>query len=412
MKTYTVQGMTCDTCEKVIKKKLEKLDCVSHATASFKKRSVTVTYTGTEQKKVVEQALSPTYTLSPSKVVMSVYTILLVMLGYGLFMFSNTLNFDVHSVGYGLIFMAGLVTGFHCVGMCGGFMMSYIAKGVKDNVSPWRLHARYAVAKTVSYTVIGAMFGLLGSFIAFTPQLKATIAVAAGIFLILFGLNMLNVLPSVRVKVPRLNKALVVWRRKFAGNPTMVGLLNGLMIACGPLQAVYILAAGTGSMIEGASLLFMFGLGTLPVMLGFGALASKLGIVMKHIIKYSGIIIVILGIIMLHRGMILSGNTLSTVTGEQAVIQNNVQVINMDVTRYGWEPAEFTLVKGVPVQWVINGKEITGCNRAIQVPAYNLEFDIVPGEQVIEFTPTETGTVAWSCWMGMIPGTFTVVDNE
>ena len=69
-------------------------------------------------------------------------------------------------------------------------------------------------------------------------------------------------------------------------------------------------------------------------------------------------------------------------------------------------------MKGVPVQWIINGKEITGCNRAIQVPAYNLEFDIVPGEQVIEFTPTETGTVAWSCWMGMIPGSFTVVDNE
>ena len=115
--------------------------------------------------------------------------------------------------------------------------------------------------------------------------IKSFIAVAAGIFLIVFGLNMLNVLPSVRVKVPRLNKALVVWRRKFAGNPTMVGLLNGLMIACGPLQAVYILAAGTGSMIEGANLLFMFGLGTLPVMLGFGALASKLGTVMKHIIK-------------------------------------------------------------------------------------------------------------------------------
>ena len=156
MKTYTVQGMTCDTCEKVIKKKLEKLECVSHATASFKKRCVTITYTGTEQKKVVEQALSPTYTLSPSKMVMSVYTILLVMLGYGLFMFSNTLNFDVHSVGYGLIFMAGLVTGFHC-GHVHGFMMSYIAKGVKI-MCHHKLHAWYAVGKTVSYTVIGAMF--------------------------------------------------------------------------------------------------------------------------------------------------------------------------------------------------------------------------------------------------------------
>ena len=65
----------------------------------------------------------------------------------------------------------------------------------------------------------------------------------------------------------------------------------------------------------------------------------------------------------------------------------------------------------MPVKWIINGKEITGCNNAIQVPKYGLNFQIKPGLQTIEFTPTETGTVSWSCWMGMIQGVFIVVDG-
>lgn len=84
------------------------------------------------------------------------------------------------------------------------------------------------------------------------------------------------------------------------------------------------------------------------------------------------------------------------------------QIIRMDVTGQGWVPNKFVLKKGVPVKWIINGKQITGCNNAIIVPAYNLQFKIKSGEQTIEFTPDEAGVVPWSCWMGMIRGTFIV----
>ena len=80
----------------------------------------------------------------------------------------------------------------------------------------------------------------------------------------------------------------------------------------------------------------------------------------------------------------------------------------MEVNRYGFMPSTFTLKKGMPVKWIINGKELTGCNDAIQVPALGLEFDVQKGEQTIEFTPPEAGTIRWSCWMGMIRGSFIV----
>jgi hypothetical protein len=199
------------------------------------------------------------------------------------------------------------------------------------------------------------------------------------------------------------------------------------MIACGPLQAIYIMAAGTGSMFEGAKLLFIFGLGTLPVLLGFGYLTSFLSGKATHkILKASAIIVIFLGLIMVNRGLTLTGtgydyNSLTagfnvlgdsnSNSGNAIELKDGYQIINMEVNRYGWSPDKFVLQKGIPVKWVIEGKEINGCNNAISVPKYGLNFPIKPGTQTIEFTPTETGTISWSCWMGMIPGAFIVQDT-
>ncbi|NOX71209.1 MAG: hypothetical protein GXO64_00735, partial [Candidatus Micrarchaeota archaeon] len=211
-------------------------------------------------------------------------------------------------------------------------------------------------------------------------------------------------------------------------SPLVVGLLNGLFIACGPLQALYIYAAGTGSPVQGATALLAFGLGTLPFLLGFGMFASFISRKMAHnILKVSGIIVVVLGVIMLNRGLALTGsgydfNSIATYMSvmssadaasneDMPVLNQGYQEIRMEVNRYGWKPDKFVLKKGVPVKWIIDGKEINGCNNAINVPAYGLEFDIRPGVQVIEFTPDKEGVIPWSCWMGMIPGTFIVKDD-
>ena len=180
-------------------------------------------------------------------------------------------------------------------------------------------------------------------------------------------------------------------------------------------------------MIEGAKLLFIFAIGTLPVMLGFGFLTSIISNkATNKILKASGAIVIILGIIMINRGLTLTGTGLDantiiasvTATSTTTTAMNNgieilegYQIIKMNVTRYGWEPDKFVLKKDVPVKWIITGKEITSCNNAIQVPKYGLRFDIKLGEQIIEFTPTQEGIISWSCWMGMIPGTFIVKED-
>ena len=437
---FIAEGTTCESCAEIIRRQVMKVDGVSSVSFDYSNETGFVTFDNEktdideildkiEEKGYTGYILDDTKSNKPVGWILGIVGVLIV--GYFLFNFVDGINMPQISqnMGYGLLFLVGILTGFHCIAMCGGFVVSYTAKNAQEGLKSHKSHFMYGVGKTISYTVIGAAFGLLGSIIAFTPMMRGVVGLLAGLFLVLFGLKMLNIIPILRkiqFRTPRfLSK--FVGEKSNNSNPLVIGLLNGLMIACGPLQAIYIMAAGTGSIIEGAKLLFVFALGTLPVMLGFGYFASYVSSKMTHtILKASGVIVILLGAFMINNGLVLTGTgydmgTMITsvsalgdntaVNTETVTVKQGFQEIRMEVNRYGWSPDKFVLKKGVPVKWIIDGKEINGCNNAIQVPKYGLEFDIKRGEQVIEFTPTEEGIVRWSCWMGMIPGTFIVKEN-
>jgi len=350
----------------------------------------------------------------------------------------------------GLIFVLGLLTGFHCIGMCGGFVLSYTADDARLGKRSYLSHVLYGAGKTLSYTVIGAMFGMLGAVVAFTPLLRGAAGVIAGIFLIIFGLNILGVATPLR----KIWLRMPTWLGRFIGrqtqahpHPFVIGLLNGLMIACGPLQAMYVMAAGTGSAREGAKMLFAFGVGTLPVLLSFGVLTTLISGALTHqLLRASGAILITLGAVMINRGLILTGsgydlrsivdslskadklapqsspvgnplavtiteNDRSTFKPAVKEAPSAVQTIMMDVIRTGYSPSSFTLRKGVAVKWIINGRQVTECNKRIVVPKLGLDIDVKKGEQVVQFTPTEEGVIPWSCWMGMLRGQFVVVSE-
>lgn len=330
-------------------------------------------------------------------------------------------------VNFGLLILIGFLTSFHCVGMCGPLILGYIAKNASAGHHSHTAHFFYGIGKTISYTTIGALFGAFGSIVAFTPYTQGAVGVAAGLFLIIFGLHMLEVFPALshfQFKTPGFLIRFVGMEYRKHSNPFVIGLLNGLMIICGPLQAMYVMAAGTGSWSQGAAILFFFGIGTLPLLLGFGFLTSLIsGNLTPKLLKASGVIVMALGVIMLNRGLAVTGtgvdfNTLIARVSQQlsptmseSPSCDTEQTIKMDVVKAGFKPNKFTLRKDIPVKWVINAKELNECNKAIVVPKYGLKVEFKPGIQVIEFTPTETGVIPWSCWMGMIPGTFIVVED-
>ncbi len=330
-------------------------------------------------------------------------------------------------VNYGLLLLIGFLTSFHCVGMCGPLILGYTANNAKAGQSSHAAHLLYGLGKTISYSVIGALFGAFGAIVAFTPYTQGAVGMAAGLFLLLFGLHMLEVFPALshfQFKAPGFLMRFVGKEYRKHSNPFAIGLLNGLMILCGPLQAMYILAAGTGSWSQGGAVLFFFGIGTLPLLLGFGFLTGLLSAnLTPKLLKASGVIVMALGLIMLNRGLSVTGsgfdfNTLLAraslefaPTAAESPSCDTEQTIRMEVLKTRFSPNKFTLRKGIPVKWAINVKELNECNKEIVVRDYGLHIKLQKGLQVIEFTPKEAGVVPWSCWMGMIPGTFIVVED-
>jgi sulfite exporter TauE/SafE len=331
------------------------------------------------------------------------------------------------NMNYGLLLLIGFLTSFHCVGMCGPLILGYTAKNTADSNRTHHPHLLYGIGKTLSYTSIGALFGAFGSIIAFTPATQGAIGVAAGLFLFLFGLHMLEVFPALnrfQFKPPAFLMRFIGKEYRKHGNPFVIGLLNGLMIICGPLQAMYVMAAGTGSWQQGATTLFFFGVGTLPLLMGFGFLTSILSASLTpKLLKASGVIVMALGVIMLNRGMAVAGtgydfNTIVarvsqklSPKGAESVSCEFGQTISMEVLKSSYSPSRFTIRKGIPLRWEIDVKELNECNKVIVIPQYDMKIELKKGKQTVEFTPKEVGVIPWSCWMGMIPGTFIVVED-
>ena len=439
--SFRARGMHCHGCERVIEARLRKFAGVSRAHADYPTERVEVDY---DPARVDLAAIHASveeigYRVETGAAAKRPLFHRVALVAGSLALLAALILIDMRWIsGAGapdisrhlslwLIFLLGLVTGFHCVGMCGAFVVSYTAADARAGRGSWLSHLAYGAGKTLSYTAIGALFGAVGAFIAFTPLLRGAAGVAAGLFLLVFGLNMLGLFAPLRRFRLGLPAPLESWVHAQAGarhRPFVIGLLNGLMIACGPLQAMYVMAAGTGSAVEGAKMLFAFGLGTLPVMFAFGAVASMLSAALTHrLLKASGLLVVALGAVMINRGLILTGSGAdlgSLLARMQETRQEKrqeapppaaaVQTIEMEANGLGYKPDRFTLIAGVPVKWVIDATEITSCNNRIVVPSLGLEFDLKPGRQTIEFTPKEKGIIPWSCWMGMIRGQFVVIE--
>jgi plastocyanin domain-containing protein len=94
-----------------------------------------------------------------------------------------------------------------------------------------------------------------------------------------------------------------------------------------------------------------------------------------------------------------------------ATIQGDVQVVTSGLSSGRYDP--IIVQKGIPVKWTIKAEQgdINGCNNGIVIQKYSIQKTLEVGDNVIEFTPTESGTVPFSCWMGMIRSKITVVDD-
>ncbi len=438
-KILKVDGMTCASCETRIEKALTKLDGIIEAKAQFANSNVTITYDSqrvemAQIKKAIEKAdytlveeNQPSLNPKDQKKLIGIGIILLA----GYLIIQKTVGFNVipelsANMGYGLLFAIGLLTSLHCIAMCGGINLSQCVTYSYKEAEPSKLAKLkpsflYNSGRVVAYTLIGGIVGGLGQLVSFSGPAKGLIAILSGAFMIIMGLNMLNVFPWLRKLNPRMPKFLGAKLNKNSSEygPFYVGLINGFM-PCGPLQAMQLYALGTGSFVVGALSMFFFSLGTVPLMFGFGALSTYIGRKLTHdLMKISAILVIVLGVVLAGRGFNLSGINLSSFamgsgsSNEKVVAtqEEGLQLVTTTLASGRYEP--IVVKKGIPVRWNIQVAEgdLNGCNRSLIIPTYNIEKDLVVGDNFIEFTPTDDGKFTYTCWMGMIKSTITVLSD-
>ncbi|ALB47274.1 heavy metal-associated domain-containing protein [Clostridium beijerinckii] len=430
-----VYDMTCTSCENRVERALMKIDGVLNAMASYSAQQVTVEYDSKlcSMEQLKEAINKAGYSTKNS--VSLKFAGFLVIAAAVLLLGNSTAGFDMsaklNNASYVVLFIVGMLTSIHCVGMCGGIMLTQslsknsIIDEKENRFKALKPSILYNAGRVTSYTIIGGIVGALGSVLSLSLNVKAGLQIFAGLFMVIMGLNMtgFSLFRKLNIKLP--------WSSCKIKNkpkaPFLVGMLNGLM-PCGPLQTMQLYALGTGSAINGAISMFLFSLGTVPLMLIFGAVSGFLSKgYTKQLLKFSGILVVVLGLIMGNRGLALAGvgipnaSTLAqNFSGDgaqaaqsnigKATIENGVQVIRMTADNNGYTPNAFYVQKDMPVKWIITGNQINSCNNAVVVPSLNIQKTLKSGENVIEFTPKD-GDINFSCWMGMIRGIIKVTDN-
>lgn len=338
-KQLRIGGMTCVSCQNKIEKKLRNTAGVKSTKVSYSSRIADIIYdtdiislrdisaiikkldyevlTGNEQKET-----NISRVIGILVIVVSLYVLL---------QQSGILNLLVPSqladtkMGYGMLFVIGLITSVHCIAMCGGINLSQcIPEGEeviaekKSRFSTFLPTFSYNLGRVISYTAIGFILGFVGlpfgggeagSDAGLPVMVQGILKIIAGIFMVIMGLNMLGIFPWLRKLQPGMPK---IFARKVnkgktkSKSPLIVGLLNGLM-PCGPLQSMQIVALASGSPFAGALSMFLFSLGTVPLMLGLGSIVSALGKKFtQKVMSVGAVLVVVLGLAMLSQGGSLS----------------------------------------------------------------------------------------------------------
>jgi len=204
----------------------------------------------------------------------------------------------------------GLVGSLHCIGMCGPIAIA-LPLGNKGTMHRLLGAFLYNIGRSVTYGMLGALFGLLGKgihmagFQQWASILLGVVMILSVLFPFLFRgkLNIERITSGYAGKL--ISKFRILFGKQSKSNLLLIGLLNGLL----PCGLVYVAVAGainTNDIVMGVLFMVVFGLGTLPVMLALSLMGNFISGKMRgQLGKIVPVFIVILGIIFILRGLSL-----------------------------------------------------------------------------------------------------------
>ncbi|MFC1810332.1 sulfite exporter TauE/SafE family protein [Patescibacteria group bacterium] len=442
--TIHIKGMHCTSCEIILEKELIKVDSISKCEISHRKGTLNVECEGKvpykEIKKVVQRCgyhivKQDEEKFEKKKKSFDDYAQILIIffgvaaIAYILQKLEITRFFPEFGANSGVLIalLLGIVASLStCLILVGGIVLSFgnMYQVKEDAKHPWISrslpHIYFHIGRIVGFAILGGILGLIGSKINYSLSFTGYLTIIVAIIMLYIGLQIIGVLPSITKLGFHLPKGLSkkihsLQEKNHPLTPMLIGVLT-FLLPCGFTQSMQVAAIASGSFVTGALIMGVFAIGTFPALFSLGlgssyAKKSKFSFVNKII----GVIVIFFSIYSLNSGLVLAGSNFTLDfwntggTGVESSIEEGVQVIKMDVD-WTFKPNEFVIKKGVPVRWEIEGVNVSGCSNEIAIPRLNMSKKIEKGINIIEFTPEETGTIPFTCWMGMLGGKFIVVE--
>ena len=214
-------------------------------------------------------------------------------------------------------FSMGLFGSPHCLGMCGGIVtafglsMQHVSDSKKNG-----LILTYHLGRLISYALLGLIASLVGVAIFQSIMSNSAPRIVLGAVLMLIGLAMLglplfNHLEKVGM---RFWQSLAPLRKKVFpidsfGKALFAGLLWGFL-PCGLVYGALMMAIAGNNIATGAALMFVFGLGTMPMLIATQKTVGMLQSSIKNfrLRQINGVIMMLSGLAVIFIPMMMHHN--------------------------------------------------------------------------------------------------------
>ncbi|MCK4562678.1 MAG: sulfite exporter TauE/SafE family protein [Flavobacteriaceae bacterium] len=202
----------------------------------------------------------------------------------------------------------GLLGSFHCIGMCGP--IAFILPVDKSNKSKMIVQTfLYHFGRLLTYSIIGLLFGLIGKGL-YLSGFQQRLSILMGVIMILTILtptkilNKFNLTKPLYQSIGKVKSNLGLYLKQKSNKAFfLIGFFNGFL-PCGLVYMAIMGAISSGNIFSGALYMFLFGLGTIPMMTGAIYLGNFLKISIRNKIqKAIPIFVVIIGLLFILRGM-------------------------------------------------------------------------------------------------------------
>ncbi len=451
-KTVPIKGMHCASCELLITDELEGISGVESAKVSLKSSAATIRSSRKISSKEIEYAVrSAGYevglendkksliTLNKSiwrDAAIGVVFVAAFFVIFQLFGIDNIAGTASANGGAGtMALLIGLTAGFStCMALIGGLVLSVASKYAENHPmqtarQKFTPHVFFNLGRIISFIILGAVIGWIGSAFALKGSLLGLLTIAVGLVMLILGLQLTELFPRITkgITLPSgISKRFGLQQRKGREYSNKNALLLGaatFFLPCGFTQAMQLLAVSTGDPIQAALIMGAFAVGTAPGLLGLGGLTSVVkGVFAQKFFRIVGVIVVAMALLNFVNGYNLSGlnrffdnlatagNTSSKV--EEIEPSKYVRVLTTTFhVRTDITPNVFTTKIGQKTILSVDVKENgEGCMSTIMIIGLDDKPQYLAKGKKIEltFTPEKPGKYTIACAMGVARGSITV----